>query len=138
MLLGIVALLRRRFPLPYAVLGLVFPMCTFAWDYAFEARAYGIMRGGAAVAFACWQAAREGDQRMLALTAITVGLAVPFGLGELVRTLDPRRLDIPVWRTSFAAAAVVTLMYPPNLGTAQESERLPERPAFSEKGFWLA
>jgi hypothetical protein len=37
-------------------------------------------------------------------------LAVPFALGEAVRTFDRSKLDLPIW-ISFAASALVTLTY---------------------------
>jgi hypothetical protein len=43
--------LRRRLPLPYALIGMVFPMLMFAWTCAFEARAYGIVL---AAPESCW------------------------------------------------------------------------------------
>jgi Dolichyl-phosphate-mannose-protein mannosyltransferase len=122
--LGIYFFLRRRLPTTYALIGMVFPMLTFVWTYSFEARGYGIVLGGAGLALASWQAATENRLRPVALAGIAVGLAaalashftavllaVPFALGEAVRTLDRRKLDLPVW-IAFAAAAPVTLVYP--------------------------
>ena len=124
MLLGIYVFLRRRLPLPYALIGMMFPMLTFAWSYAFEARGYGLLLGGVALALVSWQAAAEGNRRPLALVGIAAGLAValgsvavalvlavPFALGEAVRTFERRRLDLPVW-IAFGAAGLVALLYP--------------------------
>jgi hypothetical protein len=125
MMLGVYCFLSRRLPWRYALIGMVFPMLTFAWTYAFEARAYGIALGGTGIALVCWQNAAEGRNRRLSLVGITVGLAIvlavqatlavaaiPFVLAEAVRTLDKRRIDWPVW-LSFLAATPVMILYPP-------------------------
>jgi hypothetical protein len=124
MLLGLYWFLRKRLPWQYALVGMIFPMLTFAWPYAFEARAYGIALGGMAIALVSWQNAAEGCMRPWSLVGIAFGLAIvlavqatlavvaiPFALGEAMRTLDRRRIDLPVW-LAFAAAMPVTVMYP--------------------------
>jgi hypothetical protein len=117
--------LKRRLPVPFALAAFVFPMVTYAWEYAFEARAYGIVMCGAALALVCWQRAAEAKaRRRLALAGITVGLAagllssytavlvlLPLAAGEVARTLERRRIDLPVW-AAFAAAAPAMLTYP--------------------------
>ena len=132
MLAGIYLFLKRRLPTPYALIGMVFPMLTYAWAYAFEARSYGIMLGGAGIALASWQAAAEGRHRLISLIGIAVGLsaalashytavllAVPFTLGEGVRSFDRRKLDLSMW-IAFAAAAPVTLIYPGLLAATRD------------------
>jgi hypothetical protein len=132
MLLGLYLFLRRRLPTPSALIGMVFPMLTYAWAYAFEARSYGILLGAAALALVSWQAAAEGRLRPLSLIGIAAGLAaalashytavllaVPFALGEAVRTIGRRKLDPPVW-IAFAAAVPVTLMYPGLLAVTRD------------------
>ena len=44
---------------------------------------------------------------------------MPFALGEAVRTFDRRKLDLPIW-ISFAASALVTLMYPGLLASTRD------------------
>jgi hypothetical protein len=148
-LLSMYLFLKRRFPAPYALIGMVFPMLTFAWGYAFEARAYGILLGAAGLALVSWQSAAEGRRRTLSLIGITLCLAaslasnyagvlvaVPFALGEVVRTLDRRKLDLPVW-IAFAAAAPVTLIYPSLLAATRDWDlrgMLPDVTTFS--GFY--
>jgi hypothetical protein len=128
MLLGLYVFLRRRVPLPYALIGMMIPMMTFAWRYASEARAYGVLLGSTMVALVAWQNVDMGRLRGLSLVGISVSLivllasnsmglvvAMPFALGEVVRTLDRRRLDLPVW-LAFAAAIPVVALYPIILG----------------------
>src|SRR5262249_49260562 len=131
LILGLYVFLKRRLPWQYALIGAAFPILTFAWEYAFEARAYGILLGCGATALVCWQNVAEGRMRILSLLAIALALAValgchpfgailaiPFAFGELVRTLDRRRIDWPVW-IAFAAATPVMLAYPPLFAPVQ-------------------
>jgi hypothetical protein len=124
MLLAVYVFLKRRLPLPYALVGTLFPMLTFAWPYAYEARGYGIVLGCAGIALVAWQTGAEGRRRTLSLVALAVALgialgthysalmlAVPLGGGEIVRSLQRRKVDIGVW-VAFAAACPVVLMYP--------------------------
>jgi hypothetical protein len=120
--------LKRRLTWPYAVMGMVFPALTFAWHYAFEARAYGIILGCAGVVLAAWQSAVEDRWRIWSMAAMAAGLAVvlachstaavigiPVAVGELVRTWERRSVDWGIW-LAFAAPIPVALMYPPLLG----------------------
>jgi hypothetical protein len=124
MLLGVFVFLNRRLPLPYALVGMIFPMLTFAWPYAFEARAYGVVLGAAAITLVAWQNVGLNYRRTASLIAIAVGLAtvlgtqammavvaIPFALGEVVRSIDRRRIDWGVW-VAFAASMPVMVVYP--------------------------
>jgi hypothetical protein len=149
MLLGLFAFLKKRLPVPYSLIGVIFPMITFAWPYAYEARAYGIALGGAGIALIAWQNAAEGRHRALSLVAITVSLAVvlasqstlavvaiPFALGEAVRTYDRRRIDFPVW-LAFAASIPVVLLYLPVWNAVQSNNLTGRQPSvFAIAGFF--
>ena len=124
MMLGIYTFLRRRLPLTYALIGMLFPVATLAWEYAFEARAYGILLGCAAVTLAAWQSATDGGNRKLSLSAIALCMIVamashpfaglilaPLGLGELVRTVERRRIDWPIWAALCAGLPIIAV-YP--------------------------
>jgi hypothetical protein len=128
MMLGIYAFLRRRLPLTYALIGMLFPVATLAWQYAFEARAYGILLGCAGVTLAAWQSATDGGNRNLSLLAIALCMIVamashpfaglvmaPLSLGELVRTVERRRIDWPVWAALCAGLPIIAV-YPLVLG----------------------
>jgi hypothetical protein len=108
--------LRRRLPLPFAIAGMLLPALTAAVRYSYEARPYAEVLALAGVALVAWQAAAEGRARRIALPAITfalaaalcsqplaITLALPFLAGEATRTIQRRRLDVPMW-LSFAAA----------------------------------
>lgn len=115
--------LHRRMPTVFALTGMLFPLISYAWLYAFEARSYGLLLGGAAFSFLCWQFAADGVRRRLTLPGITIGMlialltnmmavliAIPFVLGELTRTIVRRRVDAGVW-LAFAAALPAAFVY---------------------------
>ena len=144
MLMGLYFFLQRRLPVRFALAGMLFPTLTFAWQYAYEARAYGIILGCAAVALAAWQSAADSVRRPLSLILITVSLAValachmgavilatPLGLGEIVRSMHRRRIDLAIW-IAFAAAAPVVLMYPAMLAPTRDWDFGGLRPTISE------
>jgi hypothetical protein len=124
-LCSIYFILKRHIPAPYALAGMLLPVITLPWYYAFEARAYGILLGSAAFAIACWDtAASKSPWRKPALAGITLGLAIalsthmmalmlalPLALGESIRSMERRRIDYPVWM-SFGLATPAVLMYP--------------------------
>lgn len=111
---------RRRMSSMSALCAAAFPLVTSAFQYAYEARAYGLVLGFAALALLSWQAATSTASRVrvLALGCLTASLAavvsshyygvfvlMPLALGEAVRTVTRRRLDITVW----AALAIAVL-----------------------------
>jgi hypothetical protein len=113
---------RRRVGALYAVLAMLFPAVTGALYYATEARAYALPMGLESVALFCWLWAAEHERRGVAVTLAlsvnlsfqTVLLCFPFGLGELTRTWQRRRLDVPVW-IAFAASALPLPFFLPYL-----------------------
>jgi hypothetical protein len=132
LMIALYAFLKQRLPLPYALMGMVFPMLTFAWFYAFEARAYGIVLGCAGVLLIAWQAVAEDRRRGLSLAAMALAmavalashafgvlLAIPIAVGEVVRSVQRRRVDFAVW-VALAAAAPLVLMYPGILAATRD------------------
>jgi hypothetical protein len=124
MLLCVYTFIKRRLPAPYALAGMTFPALTFAWYYATEARAYGMLLGFGALALVAWQNAAEGRRRTIFVPVLGICLAaslachytgallaVPFALGEVVRTINRRRVDVPIW-CAFAFAIPVAAIYP--------------------------
>jgi hypothetical protein len=103
---------RRRMSSMSALCAAAFPLVTTAFPYAYEARAYGLVLGFAALALLSWQTATSAASRarLFAVACLAASLAaavsshyygvfvlVPLALGEAVRTVTRRRLDIPVW-----------------------------------------
>ena len=144
MSLGIYLFLKRRFPMPYPLIGMMLPMLTFAWGYAFEARAYGPMLGFGGIALVAWQNAAENRVRPWSLFGITAGLAgallchpyamlfaIPFTAGEVVRAFHEKRVDWPVW-FSFAAAIPITAVYPGLLTASLDWDLTGMQPGLSE------
>jgi hypothetical protein len=115
---------RRRMSAMSALCAAAFPLVTAAFPYAYEARPYGLVLGFAALALLSWQSATStaGRARVLALVCLAASLAaavsshyygvfvlVPLALGEAVRTVTRRRLDIVVWAA--LAISVVPLAW---------------------------
>lgn len=101
-----------------ALLAAIFPLLTFTYYYAFEARPYGLVLGFSALALLCWQSATMNCLRPLSIVCLALSLAAalsshyygifaifPLALGETARTLIKRRLDAPVW-AAFCLAIV--------------------------------
>jgi hypothetical protein len=115
---------RRTAPV-YGAVAAVFPLLTDAYFYAYEGRPYGLVLGGCGVALLSWQFAVEGKYRRVTLPGLAAGLAiavsshyyailflVPLSLGELIRFLKSRRLDIPLWATVAAGVTPLLLFIP--------------------------
>jgi Dolichyl-phosphate-mannose-protein mannosyltransferase len=94
----------------YGFVAMLFPLITTAYDYAYEARPYGLVLGFGGFALLCWQSAAEAYARKLSLVGLAVSLAAavsshyygvllffPLAVGEMVRSCSRRRLDLPVW-----------------------------------------
>lgn len=119
--------IRRRQGGLYAVCGVLFAWVTLGYEYAYEARPYGLMLGFGACSYLFWQFASEQCRPRWAVPALLASLALcvsshyyaglillPLGLGELVRSKASRKLDWPVWAT-FAVAASVLAAHAPLL-----------------------
>jgi len=109
---------RRYTSTAAAGVALLIPMCTAAYGFAYEARPYGLMLGAGAAALLCWQRATDSAKRGPWLIGLTLSVAaalsshwyallvmIPLGLGELVRLLRRRRVDVPM-----CAAVVVGVL----------------------------
>jgi hypothetical protein len=118
---------RRSVGSLYAVVAMLFPAVTGALYYATEARAYALPMGLESVALFCWLWAAESERRVVALVGIAVALALsvnislqtvllcfPFALGELTRTWQRKRVDVPVW-IAFGVSALPVLFFLPFL-----------------------
>lgn len=100
----------RRTSVFYGFIAMLFPLMTTAYNYVVFARAYALVLAFSAFALLCWQWATEGRHRALALLGLTVSVAAaisshyyavlslfPLGLGELVRTIRRKRIDLAIW-----------------------------------------
>ena len=100
---------------------LLFPLTTGGYWYAYEARSYGLVLGFFGLALICWQALADGAaHRPVMLAGLTASLTcaalchayafllfVPFGLGELARTILRRRFDFLAWCALLVPLAVL-------------------------------
>jgi len=116
--------LGRRLPRPFALVGMLLPALTAAGRYSYEARPYALVLAFAGIALVAWQAATEGRKRPVALVAITVALAaalcsqplavtlaLPFLAGELTRSMQRRKVDLPVWCAFAGATPALWLLW---------------------------
>lgn len=106
----------------YGVIAALFPMLTGAQSYSQEARPYGLELGFGALALLCWQRATESRNRSIALGGLLLSLAaaicchyygvlliLPLALGEVVRTVERRRIDFAIW--ACFAASILALLF---------------------------
>jgi len=123
----------RRMSSLSAAAAAAFPLVTVAFPYAYEARAYGLVLGFAGLALVLWQTATmeaAGRARVFSLAGLAVALAaavsthyygifvlLPFALGEAVRTMTRRRLDIAVW-IAFAVSVLPLAFHLPLIRAA--------------------
>ncbi len=119
------AFVARRASNFYALLAAIFPLVTYTYYYAFEARPYGLVLGFSALALLCWQSATMNRLRPLSIVCLSLSLAgalsshyygifaiFPLALGETVRTAIKRRLDVPIWAAFCLALAPLVLHLP--------------------------
>lgn len=124
---------RRRSDVLHGLMTMMLPVFTYSGTHATWARGYGLMLGSAAAALLCWQLATEGIRRSLTVPALAVSIAVTvschyyalyvagaLAMGELVRTLHRRRIDLPVWM-AFVLAVSPLLAYLPALRTVSSA-----------------
>jgi len=109
-----------------AVFALAFPALTYTLYYSAEGRPYGLLLGWCGLMMVSWQAAiRRESQRAFALVmlALAIGLAlnthyysvlllVPLCGAEIFRSLQRRRLDIPVLAAIGAGMACMVFALP--------------------------
>jgi 4-amino-4-deoxy-L-arabinose transferase-like glycosyltransferase len=110
----------------HGFVALLFPLVTGAYNYAYEARSYGIVLGFTGLSLLCWQAVARGSNRHLSLIGLGLCLAgalsshyyailifFPLALGELARSVTLRRVDLPVWIVFGLSAAIPLLIFLP-------------------------
>ena len=109
----------------YGVLAMAAPMVTAAYDYAFEARGYGLVLGFFALAVVCWQQLGEHGWRTLSLIGLAAGLAAALGshfyavllfpavaVAEVARSLRRNKWDPLVWLAMCAPAVTIAICFP--------------------------
>lgn len=109
----------------YGIVALVFPLTTIAYEYAYEARPYGLVLGFSGVALLCWQGATESPRRFWWLIGLAasgaaatashyygVFLLIPLGAGEIVRSFHRRRIEWPIWVSLGGVLVPLALFFP--------------------------
>ncbi|HEX6080707.1 MAG TPA: glycosyltransferase family 39 protein [Methylomirabilota bacterium] len=103
-------IVSRRASAAYGLIALLLPLLTEAHSYAYEARPYALLVAFSAASLLCWQSAAAGVRRPLALVGLALTLAaalcshyyaalsfLPLAAGELSRSRQRRRIDLPIW-----------------------------------------
>jgi hypothetical protein len=115
----------KRVSTIYGLAAMLFPLITIAYEYAYEARGYGLMLGFSSLALVCWQEATESQRRLLWLIGLSASgiaaisshyyailLLVPLGAGEFVRSLARKRIDLPIWVALIIMLLPLVLFFP--------------------------
>lgn len=116
----------RRASQIYGVAGALFFLATSAYEYAGEARPYGLVLAFSGLAFVSWQRAAEGGRmRLIALSGLAICLFAalythyyavlilgPICAAELTRTYHRRRVDLLIWLSFTLPAASLLLLIP--------------------------
>jgi hypothetical protein len=134
--LGMALFVKRRVGVAGGTVALLVPAITTGYEYAYEARPYGLVLGATGIALVCWQAVEEPRWRGPALIGLGVAIAVaislhyyavlmllPLAVGELLRMRRDRGLRLPVW-IAMAAGCVPMLAYLPLISAASEYSSL--------------
>ncbi len=130
---------RRRTNALYGAIAALFPAVTEAFLYSYEARPYALMLGCSAMALLCWQQAAyasTGVHRNLGLVGLWLSLSlaisfhyycvlvfIPIAIGEVVRIVERRRLDIPM-ALAAALAGMVGIVYLPLIRGAMVAQSI--------------
>lgn len=135
---------RKRTPPVYAFVALLLPAVTDAYNFAYEARPYGLVMGFSGLAVLCWQHATQHTNRLLALVGLTCFLACatnshyyavlllfPFGLAELVRYLQTRRLDLPLYAALLLSLSPLIFALPLIRGASRFSSHFWAKPGWT-------
>ena len=136
---------RRRVGRFYGLTAMLVLWITPFLQFATEARPYGLVLGFFGLAMLGWQTATDGGKRWLGLLGIGFGvwgilvsqaftplLVAILGVAELVRSVDRRKLDWPVWIALLPPTPFI-LIYIPIFRRFKGWTALP--PAFQASGF---
>jgi len=106
--------LQRRLPVIASAIGALFFMSTRAFDYSYEGRSYATTACFCMLALVLWRAAIEGPRRTAASIALSLSLMAgissnyfavlaifPIAAGEIVRTIQHRRIELRIWIALF-------------------------------------
>jgi hypothetical protein len=139
----------RRTSVVYGFLSMLFPFMTTAFNYVFEARAYALVLAFSSFGLLCWLWATEGRRRALALMGLAVSLAAaischyyavlslfPLALGEMVRSLRRKQIDIGIW-LALGFALTPLLFFLPLIESARKfAPNFWAKPQWSSMGYF--
>jgi hypothetical protein len=127
-------MVRRRAGATLALAAALLPFWTAALRYSYEARGYGLMLGLFALVLYAWSEAARHNRRSIHLPMLALAIAaslwnhyyaiatlVPIAGGELVRLVQQRKPDWPLWASVIAGCAAATPLYPLAAAAASQS-----------------
>lgn len=109
------------------LVAMIFPVAASAYWYAYEARPHGIVAGCCGLALVCWQGATTDEVKTRVWWLIGLGSAlsgavfnhaygtlifIPLLIGELTRSINRRRIDLPVCLTLLLASIACVALVP--------------------------
>lgn len=119
---------KRRAGVMAGFVAMVLPIFTGAFYYAYEARPHGMVLGFCGLALICWQMSIDQPRANRWLVGFSLALfgafmthcyavtiAVPFGIAELVRGIQLRRVEWRRWLAMIAPGVIAGLTYLPLL-----------------------
>lgn len=125
MSLSLFYIVSRRSSALFGFVAMLFPLITSAYDYAYEARPYGVVLGFAGLSLLCWLSVAEGEPRKWWLAGLTLSLAgavcshyfaiflfLPLVMGELTRSISLRRVEPGVWIAFGCSLIPLTVFLP--------------------------
>lgn len=125
----LIIFVSRRLPSAFGLLASLVPLVSIAYNYAYEARPYGMVMGLGALALVCWQRAEGRRPKVwFAGLALTLAFAISthyysvllfpvFALAEVVRWRTDRTLRWWAW-LSLIGGAVPLILYLPLIRSA--------------------
>lgn len=134
-------MVSRRCGPAFGLIAFLLPIFSYVNAESAVARGYGVMLGCAALGLLSWQLACDGVRRGLALCGIAIGvagavsshyyatyLAAAIAVGEVVRSVERRKIDVPIW-AALAAGVSPLAAFAPLLKAAS---------AGASKNFWIS
>lgn len=122
---GLFVFLKRRLPIAFSALGVLFYLSTRAFDYSYESRSYALTLCFCMLALLLWRAAVEGRHQILASVGLALSLAAgissnyfavlacfPIAAGELVLAWERRRIELRVWLALLFGGSTVFVYLP--------------------------
>lgn len=108
-----------------ALIAFCFPLTTLALCYSYEGRPYSLLFAVSCLTLYIWQKAIDNPKNVAVLSSLSVSLALgpychwygvfnytPIIVGETMRSIEQRKLSLPIVISIFASLAFLPFLYP--------------------------